>query len=45
MKLIDMLVKELPKRGGWQENWEVVTQDADGHFCCWRYDDPKIQWI
>lgn len=19
----------------------MVTQDADGYFCCWRYDDPK----
>lgn len=41
MKLVDLLVKELPKRGGWKENWVVVTQDADGYFCCWRYDDPK----
>ena len=41
MKLIDLLVQELPKRGGWKENWVVVTQDADGYFCCWRYDDPK----
>jgi hypothetical protein len=41
MKLIDLLVQELPKRGGWDENWVVVTQDADGYFCCWRYDDLK----
>lgn len=41
MKLVDLLVQELPKRGGWDENWVVVTQDADGYFCCWRYDDPK----
>lgn len=41
MKLIDLLVQELPTRGGWGENWVVVTQDADGYFCCWRYDDPK----
>lgn len=41
MKLIDLLVQELPKRGGWNENWVVVTQDADCYFCCWRYDDPK----
>lgn len=41
MKLIDLLVQELPKRGGWDENWVVVTQDAGGYFCCWRYDDPK----
>lgn len=41
MKLIDLLVQELPKSGGWKENWVVVTQDADGYFCCWSYDDPK----
>lgn len=41
MKLIELLVQELPKRGGWNENWVVVTQDADGYFCCWRYDDPR----
>lgn len=41
MKLIELLVKELPKRGGWKENWVVVTQDGDGYFCCWCYDDPK----
>nr|DAE47773.1 MAG TPA: hypothetical protein [Caudoviricetes sp.] len=48
MKLIDLLVQELPKRGGWKENWVVVTQDADGYFCCWRYDDPKyneFRWM
>lgn len=41
MKLIELLVQELPKRGGWNENWVVVTQDANGYFCCWRYDDPR----
>lgn len=41
MKLIDMLVQELPKRGGWNENWMSVTQDSDGYLCCWRYDNPK----
>lgn len=29
MKLIDLLVKELPKRGGWPEGAESVVQDAD----------------
>lgn len=29
MKLIDMLVQELPKRGGWPEGAESVVQDAD----------------
>ena len=29
MKLIELLVKELPKRGGWPEGAESVVQDAD----------------
>lgn len=30
MKLIDLLVKELPKRGGWPEAANYVVQDYDG---------------
>lgn len=30
MKLIDLLVKELPKRGGWPKNANYAVQDADG---------------
>lgn len=45
MKLIDLLVQELPKHGGWNEDWVVVTQDADGYFCCWRYDDQKYNGL
>lgn len=30
MKLIDLLVKELPKRGGWPEVALNATQDEDG---------------
>lgn len=30
MKLIDLLVKELPKRGGWPEGANYAVQDADG---------------
>ncbi|HAZ2983858.1 TPA: hypothetical protein J0587_004685, partial [Salmonella enterica subsp. enterica serovar Kentucky] len=41
MKLIELLVRELPKRGGWNENWVSVTQDSDGYLCCWSYDNPK----
>lgn len=41
MKLIDLLVRELHKRGGWNENWMTITQDSDGYLCCWKYDDPK----
>lgn len=29
MKLIDLLVKELPKRGGWPEAANYVVQDYD----------------
>lgn len=29
MKFIDLLVRELPKRGGWPEGAEAVVQDAD----------------
>lgn len=41
MKLIDLLARELPKRGGWNKNWMSVTQDSDGYLCCWKCDDPK----
>lgn len=30
MKLIDLLVKELPKRGGWPNGANYAVQDADG---------------
>lgn len=30
MKLIDLLVQELPKRGGWPKNANYAVQDADG---------------
>ena len=30
MKLIDLLVKELPKRGGWPDGASYAVQDADG---------------
>lgn len=30
MKLIDLLVKELPSRGGWPEEFTFVVQDANG---------------
>ena len=33
MKLIDLLVKELPKRGGWPEVALNATQDKDGEVC------------
>lgn len=33
MKLIDLLVKELPERGGWPEGALNATQDKDGEVC------------
>jgi hypothetical protein len=33
MKLIDLLVKELPNRGGWPEAAVCATQDKDGEVC------------
>lgn len=33
MKLVDLLVKELPDRGGWPEGALNATQDKDGEVC------------
>lgn len=33
MKLIDLLVQELPKLGGWPDFAEVVVQDSDSQIC------------
>ncbi len=43
MKLIDMLVKELPKRGGWPEGALSITQDNDGSLCVWDTNDPHYE--
>lgn len=32
MKLIDILVKELPKHGGWPEGVDAVEQDGEGRL-------------
>ena len=40
MKLIDLLVKELTKRGGWPHNALSITQDDDGSLCSWDTNDP-----
>lgn len=39
MKLIDLLVQELPKRGGWPQNALSITQDNDGSLCAWDTND------
>lgn len=36
MKLIDVLVKELPKNGGWLRDVKTMTQDRNGDI--WGYD-------
>lgn len=40
MKLIELLVKELPKRGGWPHDALSITQDNDGSLCVWDTNDP-----
>lgn len=40
MKLIDLLVQELPKRGGWPCYALSITQDDDGSLCMWDTNDP-----
>ena len=39
MKLIDLLVKELPQRGGWPEGAEIAVQDSDSQICFSSHSD------
>lgn len=39
MKLIDLLVKELPKRGGWPEGVVKIHQDYNGETWGWLVHD------
>lgn len=39
MKLIDLLVQELPKRGGWPEGVVKIHQDYDGETWAWLNHD------
>lgn len=39
MKLIDLLVKELPRRGGWPGGAEIAVQDADSQICFSSHSD------
>lgn len=43
MKLIDLLVQELPKRGGWPHDALSITQDNDGSLCVWDTNDPHYE--
>lgn len=40
MKLIDLLVKELPNRGGWPQGALSVAQDNNGY--CWGYKCDQL---
>ncbi|WP_373203951.1 hypothetical protein [Citrobacter amalonaticus] len=39
MKLIDILVQELPKLGGWPNGVTKISQDYNGEIWCWRGND------
>lgn len=49
MKLIDIVIQELPKRGGWPEKAACVVQDADTQICFSAKIDglsrPGTGWI
>lgn len=42
MKLIDLLVKELPKRGGWPEGVSEIGQDYDGELMFYGRGNVRI---
>lgn len=42
MKLIDLLVQELPKRGGWPDGAECAMQDADYQLCFSFHSEVSI---
>ena len=42
MKLIDLLVQELPKRGGWPEGVDSIHQDYDGEIYAWTGSSAKF---
>lgn len=42
MKLIDLLVQELPKRGGWPEGVNRIHQDHDGEVYAWQDSSCKL---
>lgn len=39
MTLLELLVQELPKRGGWPDGAIKMSQDYDGEVWCWRGHD------
>lgn len=42
MKLIDLLVQELPKRGGWPEGVDSIHQDHDGEIYAWTGSSAEL---
>lgn len=42
MKLIDLLVQELPKRGGWPDGVDSIHQDHDGEIYAWTGSSCKL---
>lgn len=42
MKLIDLLVQELPKRGGWPDGVSRIHQDHDGEIYAWTGQSCKL---
>lgn len=42
MKLIDLLVQELPKRGGWPDGVDSIHQDHDGKIYAWTGSSAKL---
>lgn len=42
MKLIDLLVQELPKRGGWPDFAVSIHQDHDGEIYAWTGSSCKL---
>ena len=45
MKLIDLLVQELPKRGGWPDGALNATQDKDGQVCFSAGAVPEFGYV
>lgn len=45
MKLIDILVQELPKRGGWPEQGVVAVQDCDKWICFSTLPEVEISGL
>lgn len=42
MKLIDLLVQELPERGGWPDGVDSIHQDHDGEIYAWTGSSCKL---